>query len=148
MAGLRFGFGGGVGAEFDHQPSTAFGQQREAFEVHAFAAARVDHDVVKTFEADGAMLHDLRDVVGTEINIWPSDDEQRPRWRTLDQTAGGFEHRDASSFRADERARHVKAVFGEQVVEVVSGNAARNVGELAANLLSVAVGDGVESSID
>src|SRR5437660_1534702 len=148
MACLRFGFGAGVGAEFDHQPSTAFGQQREAFEVHAFASASVDHDVVKTFEADGAMLHDLRDVVGTEINIWPSDEEQRPRWRTLDQTAGGFENRAASTFGADERARHVKAVFGEQVVEVVSGNATRNIRKLAADLLAVAVGDGLESSVD
>src|SRR6266404_2335739 len=148
IARLRFCFGGGVGAELHHQPATAFGQQREAFEVNAFSAARVDHDVVKTFEADGAMLHDVGDVVGTEINIGPSDNEQPPRRRTLDQAAGGFENRDASAFRADESTRHVKAVFGEQVVEVVSGNAARNVGELATNLLSVAVGDGVESSID
>jgi len=72
MVRLRFGFGGGVGAELDHQPSTAFGQQREAFEIHAFATARVDHNVIETFEADRMMLHDLRDVVGTEIDIGPS----------------------------------------------------------------------------
>src|SRR6266436_3050498 len=111
MAGPRFGFGGGVGAEFHHQPATAFGQQREAFEVDSFAAARVDHDVVKTFEADGAMLHDLRDVVSAEINIGPSDDDERTRRRTLDQAAGGFENRDASAFGADESTRHVKAIF-------------------------------------
>ena len=45
-------------------------------------------------------------------------------------------------------ARHVKAAFGEQVVEVVSGNAARNIRKLAADLLAVAVGDGFESSVD
>ncbi len=84
MARLRFCFGHGVAAEFNHQPPSPFGQQGKAFEVHAFAAARVDHDVVKTFEADGVMLHDLRDVVGTEIDIGPSDDEQNPGWRTLD----------------------------------------------------------------
>src|SRR5437660_12361733 len=110
MAGLRFGFGGGVGAEFDHQPSTAFGQQRAAFQLHAFASTSVDHDVVKTFEADGAMLHDLRDVVSAEINIGPSDNQQNPRRRTLDQAASGFENRDASAFGTDESARHVKAI--------------------------------------
>src|ERR1700674_3764355 len=148
MARLRFGFGGGVGAELDHQPSTAFGQQREAFEVHAFATARVDHDLVKGFEADGVMLHDLRDVVGAEIDIGPSDDDEHPRRRTLDQATGGFENRNASSFGADQRARHVKAIFGEQVVEVVSGNAARNVGKVAADLLAETVCNGLEPGVD
>src|SRR6266478_9644744 len=148
MAGPRFGFGGGVGAGLYDQPATAFRQQREAFEVHTFAAARVDHDVIETFEADGVMLHDLGDVVGAEIDIAPSDNEQHPRRRTLDQAASGFENRHTSTFGTDESARHVKAIFGEQVVEVVSGNAARNVGELATNLLSVAVGDGLEPCVD
>src|ERR1039458_6187786 len=148
IARLRFSFGDGVGAEFDHQPAAAFGQHREAIEVHAFAAARVDHDVVKTFEADRVVLHDLRHVVGADVNIGPSDDEQHTRRRTLDEAAGGFENRDASSLGADERARHVKAAFREQVVEVVSGNAARNVGKLAADLLAVAVGEGLEAGVD
>ncbi len=42
----------------------------------------------------------------------------------------------------------MKAAFGEQVVEVVSGNAARNVGKLAADLLAVTVGDRLEACID
>src|SRR5882762_5561564 len=118
MAGLRFGFGSGVGAEFDHQPSTALGQKREAFSVYAFAAARVDHAVVNTFEANGVLLHDPRDVVGAEIDIGPSDDDERTRRRTLDQAASGFENRHASTFGTDESARYVQAAFGEQVVEV------------------------------
>ena len=112
MVRLCFSFGSCVGAEFDHQPATTFGQQREAFEVDALAAAGVDHDVVKTFEADGAMLHDLRDVVGADINVGPSDDQQHTRRRTLDQAAGGFENRDACAFGADERARYMKTTFG------------------------------------
>src|SRR5208282_109606 len=148
MTRLRFGFGYGVCAEFDHQPAGAFGQQREAIEVHTFAAARFYHDVVETFEADGAMLHDLRDVVGADVDVGPSDDEEHPRRRTFDETAGGFENRDACAFGTDQRARHVKAAFGEQVVEVVSGNAARNVGKLAADLLAVAVGEGLEAGVD
>src|ERR1700687_423077 len=145
MAGLRFGFLGSVGAEFDHQPATAFGQHGESVKVHALVAARVDHDVVKTFETDGSVLHDLRDVVGTDVNIGPSNDKQHARRRTFDQAAAGFENRDASAFGANQSARHVKAVFGEQVVEVVSGNAAWNVGKLAAGLLAIAVGEGLEA---
>ncbi len=42
----------------------------------------------------------------------------------------------------------MKAAFGQQVVEVVSGNAARNVRELAAHLLTIAVADGLEPGVD
>ncbi len=42
----------------------------------------------------------------------------------------------------------LKAAFGQQVVEVVSGNAARNVGKLAADLLAIAVGEGFEASVN
>ena len=145
---LGFGLIGLVCAEFHHQPARAFGQHCEGFEVHAFTAAGVDHDIVKTFEADGTVLHDLRDVIGAEINVGPSDDQQHPRRRTLDEAAGSFENRDASAFGADQRARHVKAVFGKQMVEVVSGDAARNVRELAADLFAVAVGETLESGVD
>src|SRR5208337_5483916 len=41
LSRLGLGIVGGVGSEFDHQPARAFGQQPEAFEVHAFAAAGV-----------------------------------------------------------------------------------------------------------
>ncbi len=70
---VGFGIGDGVGAKLDHQPATAFGQQREAIEIHAFVAARFDHDVVKTLKSDGAVLHDQRDVVGADVNVGPSD---------------------------------------------------------------------------
>ena len=137
---LRFGVGRGVGAELHHQPSTAFRKHGKAVEVHAFVAARIDHDVVKTFEANGAMLHDSRNVVSADINVGPSDDEKYARRRTLDEAAGGLENGDARSFGANESAGYVKAVFRKQVIEVVSRNATRDVRKLAADLLSVAIG--------
>src|SRR5208283_2196302 len=94
------------------------------------------------------MLHDLRDVIGADVDIGPSDDEQHARRRTFDKAAGRFENRDARALGADERSRYVKAAFRKQVIEVVSGDAARNVRELAANLLAVAVGEGLEAGVD
>ena len=76
MARLGFGFGGGIGAELDHEPSATFREQRKPVEINAFAAAGVDDDVVETFEADGAVLHDLRDVVGANEDVGPPDDEE------------------------------------------------------------------------
>ena len=42
----------------------------------------------------------------------------------------------------------MEAVFGEQVVEVVSGDAARNIRKLAAHLLAIAVGERLEAGVD
>jgi len=60
-------------------PNSTISQPRlrehgEGIEVDAFVAAGVDHDVVEAFEADGAMLHDLRNVVGADEDVGPSDD--------------------------------------------------------------------------
>ena len=37
-----------------------------------------------------------------------------------------FEHRDASAFRADQRARDVETIFRQKLIQIVAGNAARN----------------------
>src|SRR5208337_1305990 len=100
------------------------------------------------FEPDGAMLHDLRHVVCTDVNIWPSDDEQHTGRRTFDEAASGFENHDASAFGSDEGASHVETVFREQVVKVVSGNATRNIGKLAPHLLAIAIRERPESGVD
>src|ERR1700722_4396569 len=103
MTSLRFGFGYGVCSELHHQPATAFWQHRKAFEVNAFATARADHDVVEAFEAYGTMLHNQRNMIGADINVGPSDLQQYPLRRTLDEATGSFKNGDASSFGADER---------------------------------------------
>src|SRR5664279_4492128 len=42
----------------------------------------------------------------------------------------------------------MKSIFGKKMVEVISGNAARNIGKLATNLFAIAVGNGFKSLID
>ncbi len=56
----------------------------------------------------------------------PSD-EERAGLRVRDQEDRRLEDRDAGAFRADERPRDVKAVFGEEAREVVAGDPPRNV---------------------
>src|SRR5262249_4814379 len=55
----------------------------------------------------------------------------------FDQAAGGFEDGCAGSFGADECAGDVEVVFGKKIVQVVSGDAARDVGELLADFSGV-----------
>ena len=73
---LRLGFIGGVGAKLDHQPARSFWQEREAVKIYAFAPARVDHDVVEAFKANRTMFHDQRHLIGTDIYVAPSDNQQ------------------------------------------------------------------------
>ena len=104
--------------------------------------ARVlDEEVVDAFEADGLVRHDVGHVVGALVNVGIGDDQQHALGRTFDQAAGGFENGDAGAFRADQRARNVKAVFREQEIQVVAGDAARDVGVTAADQIAVGVGD-------
>jgi len=76
-------------------------------------------------------------MIGTLKNIGVGDHKKHARWRTFDEAAGGFEDGDARAFGADQCAGDVKAVFGEQIVEVVSGDATRNVGEASADEFGV-----------
>jgi hypothetical protein len=65
-----------IGAEFDHEPSSALGEQRETFGVDAFCALVVDEEIVEAFEADGFVLEDFGNVVGALIDVGIGEDYQ------------------------------------------------------------------------
>ncbi len=74
--GLQLGSGERLAAELDHQPSAAFGKQREAFRIDAFRALVVNEEIVEAFEADGLVLENFGDVVGALIDVRIGDDER------------------------------------------------------------------------
>ena len=100
-------------------------------------AAVVDQKIVEAFEADGLVLHDFRNMVGALINVGIGDDQQHALRRALDQAASRFENGDTGSFGSDERARNMKAVFRQQVIQVVAGDAARNIGKSLADEVAI-----------
>src|SRR5208283_432044 len=112
------------------------------------AAAGIDDDVVEPFQANRSMRHDLWNKVSTNVDVGPSDHEQHPRRGALDEPASRFENGGAGALGTNQRARNMETIFRQQVVEIVSGNATRNIGELAANLVAVAVGELFEARID
>ncbi len=85
-----------------------------------------DQLVVDAFETGRLVFHDLRAVVGRVKNIRVAEDQQRTDRRIVDQLHRRLENGHASAFAASERARDVKALFRQQIVEVVTGNAPRN----------------------
>ena len=130
------------------QPSAAFGQQREAFGVDAFCSRVADQKIVEAFEADGLVRHDFGNVIGALINVGIGDDQQHALGRAFDQAARGFENGDAGAFGADQCASDMEAVFGQEVVQVVSGDAAGDVGETLADQIAVGGGDGLQLGVD
>ena len=143
-----FGFGCGLAAELHQSQPLPSGSSARPSELMPLRARVVDEEIVEAFEADGLVLHDFGDVVGALIDVGIGDDQQDALRRTLDQAAGCFENRDAGAFGADQCAGDVEAVFGEQVVQVVAGDAARDVGELLADQIAVCVGDLFQGGVD
>ena len=69
-------------------------------------------------------------VAGLE-DVGIAEDQQRPGVRVGHQVQRRFEDGDQRAFRADQGAGDMKAVFRQQRVEVVAGDAARQLAENA-----------------
>ena len=68
-------------------------------------------------------------MIGGRKRVRVAETDERPVLRAVDQRSLRLEHDRAGAFGADERARHVEAVLGQQLVEVVAGDPARDVRE-------------------
>ena len=87
------------------------------------------------------MFHDLGNMVGTYEDIRPSDHQKSASRRAFNQAASSFENRDACAFGADERPRDMKATFWKEVVQVVSGDATRDIRKLTPDLFAISAGE-------
>ena len=74
------------------------------------------------------MLEDRRYGVRGRVDVRVPEDDEHARRRAPDETHLRREHEGARAFGADERARHVEPVLGEEPRQVVAGDAAGNRG--------------------
>ena len=146
--GLRVGILARPRAKLHEQHALAFGQHLELVEPHPFRAKRIRNRVVEPLEADRLVGEDLRHVIGRDERIGKPDADQPPERRARRQAQRRFEHRHARALAADERARHVEAVFGQELVEVVPGHAARDARKLLADERREPVPDALEAGVD
>ena len=102
----------------------------------------IDDASFETFEPDRPELQNLRNMIRRRKSILITKSNQRPVLRTVDQPQLGFEHDRARAFRSDQRARHVKSIFRQQLIEVVAGDPARNFRKARADQVAVLVADG------
>src|SRR5690625_27384 len=87
-------------------------------------------------------------MVAGGVDIGVAEDDEGALGGAVDQADGRLEDRDAGPLGPGEGAGDVKAIFGEELVEVVAGDAARDIGEALADQVGVAVADRPEPRID
>ena len=147
-----FGFGacffGGPGTHFDEEKADAGWELFEIAEGEAFAAHELDEEMVETFEADRVVLERERDGVGGEEAVGESEDGEDAMGRTGGEVERGGEDIDAGAFAANEGAGDVEAALGQQLVEVVAGDAARDARKLFLDFGCVPVADAREARVD
>ena len=153
-AGAGQGFGLGCASSAVQAPistsrkPTPAGSCGEIAQGEALAAHEVDQQVVEAFEADGLVLESERDGVGGEKRIGEAQHGEHAEGRAGGEVERGGDDVGAGAFGADQRAGHVEVVFGQQLVEVVAGDAAGDAREFFADQGGVAVADAGEARVD
>ena len=137
-----------VGAELDQQPALAVGQQRRLALVLPLLHHVVDQPAVDPLEADRAVAEDLRHVVGRFEDVRVAEHQQRAGGGRVDEAHRRLQHGRQGALRADQGAGDVEALLGQQLVEVVAGDAARDVGVALADQLGVAVAQVAHRRVD
>ena len=90
------------------------------------------------------MIEKLRHCASRVINGGVSEDQKGARARALHQAELGLKRGNAGTLCSNERARHVKSVFRQELVEVVTGYAAGDFGKAGADEIGVLVANGLQ----
>ena len=144
--GLRFFLG--PRAHFDEQKTDSVRQAVEIAQRQTFAAHEIDQQIIEAFKADGLVFEGEGDGVGGEKGIAEAEHGEHAEGRAGDEVERGGDDVGAGAFRAHQRAGDVEVVFGQQLVEVVAGDAAGNARELFAHQGGVAVANAREARVD
>ena len=145
---LRVGLLGRPRAELDEQRSFAERQQLELVETHAFGAKRIGYGVVESFEANRLVRQDGGHVIGRDERVGKSDAHETAERRACREAKRRFEHRHAGALAADQRTSHVEALFGQQLVKVVTGHAARDAREFFTDERGEPIADAFQAGVN
>src|SRR5690606_8442009 len=128
-----------VAAELDHQPAAPRGQKRDVVQAQPALAQSADDALVETLAGDRAgSKHFGHRIAGGE-DVREAAHHEHALARTLHESRLGLQGKRAGALRADKSARHVEAVFRQELVEVVPRYAPANAREATADELTVAL---------
>ena len=113
-----------VGAKFNHDPRLA---RRQLGDIRGFETALLqaaDNAVIKTLGGDRAKGQDFRHRVACAVNVRITEHQHHAFARAMYEFCFCLQRQRACAFGADQRARDVETVFRQQLIEVVTGDAA------------------------
>ncbi len=108
----------------------------------------VHQRVVHALEPERLVREHLRHVVARDERVLVAEHEQRARRRAVDQVHRRLEVGDARALGAGEGPGDVEAVLGQEVVEVVAGDAPRDLRIALADQVGVAVAQLEQAAVD
>jgi len=151
-AGEAFGLGAGIFcgpcAHLDEQEADALRELGEVAEGEALAAHEVDEEVIKPLKADGMVLKGAGNGIGGEEGISKAEDGEDAEGRAGGEVESGGDDVGAGALRADEGSGDVEVAFGEQLVKIESGDAARDAGKSFADEVGVGIADLSEAGVE
>ncbi len=115
-----------LSAEFDHQVAMPLGQKVDLLTHDTPATEVFDEEVIEPFDRQRFVLAHERNMVARLGDVLEAEDDQHPFGRPVDQFQLGFEVGYARRFRPRERPRDVEPPFRQEVVQVVAGDAPRD----------------------
>ncbi len=110
---------GGQRTEFDHQPGVACRQLRDIGKLHAACLEPADDAIVQPLHGNRAQRQQLWHRVGGVVDFLIAQHNQYPVRGVLHQQRLGLQDSDTGSLHPHQRPGDVKAVFRQQLVEVV-----------------------------
>ena len=122
----------GPRAHLDKQKADSGGQPVEIAQRETFAAHEIDEQIIEAFKADGLVFEGERDGIGGEKRIAEAEHGEHAEGRAGGEIERGGDDVGAGAFRTHQRAGDVEVVFGQQLVEVIAGDAAGNARKLFA----------------
>ena len=138
----------GPGAHLDQQKAPARRQQRNVVDGEILAAHEFNQQGVESFQTDRSVFQHARHRVRGQERIGKRKRRQHAKRRARGEIQGGRHNRGAGAFAPYQRAGHVKAVLGQQFVEVVARNAARNARKFFPDEVGITIAQAGESGID
>ena len=138
-------------AKLDDQPSFALWKNGKIVDLgHTFLLYVVDQKIIEAFKADGFKFQNFRDVISRFINAWIAQNQEHSFGITEDEPDFGFQNRDAGALASHQGLCNVEApiLAGQQMVEVVTRNTARNLRISLLDQLAVFLAERFQPIID
>ena len=107
--------------------------------MQALFAHILNQSEIETLQSNRLVGHNFRHVVSSTEGIGKTKHQERTRGRAIYEVYCGLQYGNAGAFSTDKRSCYVKAIFWQQLIQIIARNTTWNIWETLANQISVGV---------